>query len=45
MPQTQLIGQEVGTSPTQANPLGWSATYTQDGLVQNDELDQSNSLL
>ena len=40
MPQTQWIGKEVGTSPNQANPVGWLVTYTQDGLVQNVELDQ-----
>lgn len=45
MPQTQLIGQEVGTSPNQANSIAWPATHTQDGLVKNVELDQSDSLL
>lgn len=45
MPQTQLIRQEVGISPNQANPVGWSATHTRDRLAQNDELDQSESLL
>lgn len=45
MPQTQLIGQEVGTSPNQANSVAWPATHTRDGLVKNVELDQSNSLL
>lgn len=45
MPQTQLIRQEVGISSNQANPVGWSATHTWDRLVQNDELDQSDSLL